>query len=435
MNIRQPEVIQGAILGCLINWPGERDTVASMIQPEDFITAKHRTCYEWMISATEYDLITAVHGLEGKVPATDLVDWSTSEVTSAFLPKYCMELKDAANKVRLYDLATDLRTMFKDRSYQEMREFLDSTLSQLTTSKKRNTMLGAKTLVNETLNRVEQRYSSDGTLAGIPYGWPELDEKTDGLHRGDLVIVAGRPSMGKSAFAGNVFENVTRSGYQGVFFSLEMGQEQVMDRMTASVGRVKFQNVRSGRLESDEWHKFTRACESMIESTMRIDDTPSLSLTDLKAKCRKLKSKDGLDLVIVDYLQLMKMPAKDNRVQAIGEISRGLKLLARELDCTVMALSQLNRSVDSRADKRPTMSDLRDSGEIEQDADVILFPYRPAAYCDKCRDRKDSGDHNTASHQSVAEIIIEKQRNGERNISVPMAWIGKYQKFTEVQNG
>lgn len=432
MQIRPPEAIQNAIIGCLINWPGERDVVTSMLTVEDFIGPKHRQCYEWLISNNDYDMITAIHAMEGKIPAAELVEWSTSEVTSAFLPRYCMELKDAANKVRLYDLATDLRAMYQEKSYAEMREFLDSTIAQLTAAKKRDSIIGAKTLVNETINRIEKRYANKGELAGIPYGWPDLDDATEGMHRGDLIIVAGRPSMGKSCMAANVFEHATRAGFSGAFFSLEMGQEQVMDRMTASVGRVNFSTVRSGRLQDADWHKFQTACERMAAMKMRVDDTPGLSMSELRAKCRKLKAGDGLDLVVVDYLQLMKMPGK-NRVQEVGEISRGLKLMARELDCSVMALSQLNRGVDSRTDKRPTMSDLRDSGEIEQDADVILFPYRPAAYCEKCKDRVDDADHNTQQHSMKAEVIIEKQRNGERNLSIPLVWLGKYQKFASVE--
>ena len=162
-----------------------------------------------------------------------------------------------------------------------------------------------------------------------------------------------------------------------------------------------------------------------------MDDTAGISLREIKTKCRKLK-RDGLDVVVIDYLQLMSTNASlNNRVQAIGEISRGLKQMARELECSVVLLSQLNRAVDSRTDKRPTMSDLRDSGEIEQDADVILFPFREAAYCQKCKDGVDDGSHDLKAHKSKAEIIIEKQRNGERNISVPVVWMGDIQKFVD----
>lgn len=423
-----------AIIGCLINWPAERDTVASILQPDDFISQKHRACYLWMLENAEYDLVTLAHGLEGKVHAAELAGWSLAEITSAFLPKYCRELREAVNRIRLYDLASDLRVMYQQKTFVEMREHIEVTLAQLTTGPKRKTMRDSKDLVLQTMRRVETRYERKGELAGIPYGWEPLDTKTNGMHRGDLIIVAGRPSMGKSAFAGNVFESVTNSGYRGVLFSLEMGHDQLMDRMTASVGRVKYGNIRSGSLEAHELDRFHEACTRMHRHTMKIDDTPNLSLSDLKTKCRKLKIEEGLDLAIVDYLQLMKLPTKENRVQAIGEISRGLKLLARELDVAVIALSQLNRGVDSRTDKKPTMSDLRDSGEIEQDADVIIFPFRPAAYCDKCRDRKDDGEHNSDRHQMIAEIIIEKQRNGERNLSIPMVWHGKYQRFDTRQS-
>ncbi|GFE56402.1 replicative DNA helicase [Geobacter sp. AOG1] len=437
MQPRTPEIIQDAIIGSLITWPGERETVASILQASDFISGKHRAVYEWMLSSSTYDLVTLAHAMSSKVSAGELVEWMSVESTSAFLPRYCRELKEEANRVRLHDLSANIRAMFADgRPYLEIREHVESTLAQMTVGTKRKTMLSAADLASQAYTRVEKRYERKGELTGIPYGWPDLDNKTNGMHRGDLIIIAGRPSMGKTAFALNIFEAVTSNGYRGAFFSLEMGTDQVMDRMTASVGRVKYGNIRSGMLEQerDEWQRFQSACERMNRHTMMIDDTPSLSLADLKSRCRKLKAEEGLDLVVVDYLQLMKIPAKENRVQAIGEISRGLKLLARELDFAVIAISQLSRGVDSRIDKRPTMSDLRDSGELEQDADVILFPFRPAAYCDKCRDRKNDSDHDSTKHNMVAEIIIEKQRNGERNTSLPMVWLGQFQRFEQRKN-
>ena len=294
--------------------------------------------------------------------------------------------------------------------------------------------VAAPQLVKEAARRLKERHKNKGQIQGIPYGIDKLDEATCGMHRGELIVVAGRPSMGKSALAGNILENVCHAGKAGILFSLEMDRGNCVDRMLSSVGGINYSNIRSGRMQDGDWPRNTRACDDIIKYRMFIDDTPAISLREIKKKCRKLK-KDGLDVVVIDYLQLMGTNAAlTNRVQAIGEISRGLKQMAREMDLTVVLLSQLNRGVDSRQDKRPNMSDLRDSGEIEQDADVILFPFRPAAYCEKCKDNITDGDHDPSVHKHIAEIIIEKQRNGERNISVPVSWFGEFQKFKEDGN-
>jgi replicative DNA helicase len=238
--------------------------------------------------------------------------------------------------------------------------------------------------------------------------------------------------MGKSAMASNICESVCNAGYSAVLFSLEMGKGQLMERFFASSGNLNFGRIRSGRFDQSDWHKLHIGANRVHDFSLSIDDTSGITLQDIRYKTRLIKRKHGLDIVIIDYLQLMGVQEKESRVLEIGKASRGLKQLARELDVPIVLLSQLNRSVDGRPNKRPTMSDLRDSGEIEQDADVILFPFRPAAYCEKCREKKDDHEHNTEEHQTVAEFIIEKQRNGERNITVPMVWLGKYQKFVSL---
>jgi replicative DNA helicase len=237
--------------------------------------------------------------------------------------------------------------------------------------------------------------------------------------------------MGKSALAGNILAHLGASRKSGLLFTLEMSRGDIIDRIAAGHG-VKYQNIRSGELSELEWSRLTKAMSEIHGWRLAIDDTPAISLRDIRSKARQQKRK-GLDLVVIDYLQLMALPNKESRVQGLGEVSRGLKQLARELDVPVVALSQLNRGLEQRNDKRPMMSDLRDSGEIEQDADVILFPFREAAYCPLCRDRVNDGKHNYREHQAKAEIIIEKQRAGERNISVPACWLGEYQKFEQLK--
>jgi replicative DNA helicase len=235
--------------------------------------------------------------------------------------------------------------------------------------------------------------------------------------------------MGKSALLGNVIADVCDEGGEGILFSLEMPRLDIVDRLCAGF-HVKYQNIRSGNLSENDWPKLTKAAGRMHEWKFHIDDTPAISLREIRAKARKIARSGELKILGIDYLQLMGVSdPRMNRNQAIGEISRGLKQLAKELWCPIVLLSQLNRGVDARADKRPVMSDLRESGEIEQDADVILFPYRPSAYCEKCRNKVDDGDHNCREHQAKAEVIIEKQRSGERNLSIPVAWVGEFQRF------
>lgn len=421
------DLLQTNILGAIIIWPVEIDTAAEIINPTDFMRPMYQDIYSFILERKGADYVLLAEKFKKKYPVADIVGWGEDLHTSAYLKKHCLELKEINRKIAIHDTMLKVRSSFEDMTSAEMLEELHSKLSLIEATRTVDPVQ-AKILAMDADKRLENRFENRGKLTGIPYGLPELDKVTDGLHRGDLVIIAGRPSMGKSAFAQNVAEHGCSSGYAYLLFSLEMGKDQITDRMIASMGYISFSRIRSGNLSDSDFPQISKATGELNSFNFAIDDTPGVSLHEIRSKSRKMKRQSGLDVVIIDYLQLMKM-AKDNRVQAIGEVSRGLKQLARELDITVIALSQLNRAVDSRPDKRPTMSDLRDSGEIEQDADVILFPFRPAAYCDKCRDRKNDSEHDSERHQRLAEIIIEKQRNGERNISIPMVWHGRYQRF------
>lgn len=422
--------LQEAIIGCLLLWPEEIDNVASTISAKDFYSEKCRIVYEYLLTHDGGDLVTVSAALKGQVAAHELTEWISHEVTAAFLPRYCRELKEVSNKLSLFDLLGQVRTLAAEGTTQEMLDKLETGVTALS-GKQLSEPTDSKEMVMDAARRLKARVANKGAIQGIPYGIDKLDTATCGMHKGELIVVAGRPSMGKSAFAGNILENVCKAGKSGILFSLEMDKGNCMDRLIASAGSIKYGHIRSGHMDDADWSRISRASNDLMGYRLFMDDTPGISLREIKSKCRKLK-KGGLDVVVVDYLQLMGTnTAVSNRVQAIGEISRGLKQMARELECSVVLLSQLNRSVDSRPDKRPNMSDLRDSGEIEQDADVILFPYRPAAYCPKCKDNIDDGDHNPADHKMIAEIIIEKQRNGERNIAVPVSWFGEYQRFVE----
>lgn len=266
--------------------------------------------------------------------------------------------------------------------------------------------------------RIDLLYQADSTVTGVATGFTDLDGKTSGLQPGDLVIVAGRPSMGKTSFAMNIVEHAALGEKVSVgVFSLEMPSDQLAMRMLSSLGRIDQHKVRTGKLDDEDWPRFTSAIAMLNDASIHMDDTPALTPTELRARCRRLKREHGLGIVVIDYLQLMQVPSsRDNRATEISEISRSLKALAKELNVPVVALSQLNRSLEQRPNKRPLMSDLRESGAIEQDADVILFVYRDEVY------DEDSPD------KGIAEIIIGKQRNGPIGM-VKLAFMNYITKF------
>lgn len=278
---------------------------------------------------------------------------------------------------------------------------------------------GIKELLTKAVDRIDHLFELDNPITGLSTGYADFDELTSGLQSSDLVIVAGRPSMGKTTFAMNLAENAALKGDKPVLvFSMEMPGEQLVMRMMSSLGRIDQQRLRTGKLEDEDWPRLTSAVSLLSEARIFIDDTPALTPTEVRARARRLaREHDGLGLIMLDYLQLMQVAGSgENRATEISEISRSLKALAKELHVPVIALSQLNRSLEQRPNKRPVMSDLRESGAIEQDADVIVFIYRDEVY------NEDSPDKGTA------EIIIGKQRNGPIG-TVRLAFLGRYTRF------
>ena len=274
-------------------------------------------------------------------------------------------------------------------------------------------------LLSAALDRIDELFRKKNPITGVETGFDDFDKQTAGLQPSDLIIIAGRPSMGKTAFAINIAENAAiRNNLSVAIFSMEMSGEQLAMRILASLARINQQKIRTGRLDSDDdWARLVATVSMMQDKKMFVDDTPALTPAELRARCRRLYREQGLDLVIVDYLQLMQVPgSKENRATEISEISRSLKAMAKELRVPVIALSQLNRSLEGRPNKRPVMSDLRESGAIEQDADVIAFIYRDEVY------NEDSPD------KGKAEIIIGKQRNGPIGM-VPLVFLGQFTRF------
>jgi len=283
------------------------------------------------------------------------------------------------------------------------------------------------TLVVDLLDRVQEMADNPNDVTGVPTGFYDLDRMTAGLQAGDLVVLAARPSMGKTAFAINIAEHVAlNEGLPVAVFSMEMGAAQLAVRIVGSIGRIDQSHLRTGKLSDEEWPRLTEAIEKLRNISLHIDETAGLRTSELRANARRLARQCGqLGLIVVDYLQLMSGSAgsDENRATELGEISRGLKMLAKELKCPVIALSQLNRSVEQRPDKRPMMSDLRESGAIEQDADIIMFIYRDEYYTkDACKE------------PGVAEIIIAKQRNGPTGV-IKLAFLRAITKFESLASG
>jgi replicative DNA helicase len=285
-------------------------------------------------------------------------------------------------------------------------------------------MLPISDVLAKATERIDQLYHSGQSMTGMPTGYTDFDQMTSGLQAGDLVIVAGRPSMGKTIFGGNICEYVAIATKKPcIFFSLEMPSESIVMRMLSSLGRIKQERIRSGKLKDDDWPRMTSAIGMLSEAKIFIDDTGGISPTDLRSRARKIAREHGdLGVIVVDYLQLMRVPEyRDNRVQEISEISRSLKLIAKELNVPVVALSQLNRSLENRTDRRPVNSDLRESGSIEQDADLIAFIYRDEVY------------HPDSPDKGTAEIIIGKQRNGPIG-TVRLSYLGEFVRFDNYAN-
>ncbi len=273
------------------------------------------------------------------------------------------------------------------------------------------------------IDKIQDLSKNKGGVTGLPTGFIDIDNQTAGLQRSDLILIAARPSMGKTAFALNIAQYIgVRKKMSVAIFSLEMSKEQLINRMICSEALINAQNLRTGNLTNDDWQKLVESIEPIANSKIFIDDTPGISVTELRAKCRKLKIEKGLDAVFIDYLQLMVSGKKsESRQQEVSDISRTLKAIAREIDAPIIALSQLSRGVEQRHDKRPMLSDLRESGAIEQDADVVAFLYRDEYY------------HSDSEEKNIAEVIVAKQRNGPTG-TVKLRWFGEYTKFRSLES-
>ncbi|MDT8421287.1 MAG: replicative DNA helicase [Desulfuromonadales bacterium] len=428
-----------SVLGGVLLENDALNRALEILSPEDFYRESHRKIFAALIVLSEKnepaDLVTLNAVLKGR-DELDAVGGSSYLATlvdyvptAANIVYYCRLVKEKAVARRLIQVSTDIATRGYDGG--DMEEILDhaeKSIFEIAENRIRPSFFPVRDILKDTFKTIEKLYDRKELVTGVPSGYVELDKMTAGMQSGDLIIIAGRPSMGKTAFALNVVEYATTHAdnkVPAVVFSLEMSKEQLVQRMLCSVSKVDAGRLRTGHLGESDWPKLTMGAGQMSEAPIFIDDTPAISVLELRSKARRLKAEHNLGLIVVDYLQLMRGSSTENRQQEISEISRSLKALAKELNLPVVALSQLNRSLESRTDKRPMMADLRESGAIEQDADVIMFVYRDAVYCDACKSRELSCDKG---HDRDAEIIIGKQRNGPIG-TVHLTFRGEFTRF------
>lgn len=422
-----------AVIGGLLLDNRAWEQIADRLSEEDFYRNDHRLIF------------SAVRQLEEKnqpFDAVTLSEWleNNNKLEEAgglmYLGRLAKETPSAANIVayadivrersvlrQLIEVGTDITTCGYQpdgRESQELIEVAEKRIYQIAEqgARSRGGFQDIKQLLTKTVETIDHLFETEGAITGLPTGFDKFDEMTTGLHPGELIIIAGRPSMGKTTFAMNLAENAA-VGHQTpvAVFSMEMPGEQLAMRMISSLGRVDQHHIRTGQLTDEDWPRITSAVHMLSEAKIFVDDTPALSPGEIRARARRLKRKHGLGLIVIDYLQLMQVKGgSENRATEISEISRNLKALAKELEVPVVALSQLNRSLEQRPDKRPIMSDLRESGAIEQDADLVVFIYRDEVY------------NEDSPQKGIAEIIISKQRNGPIGKSM-LTFLGKYTKF------
>jgi replicative DNA helicase len=427
---------EASVLGGLLLDNRAWDRIGDLVRADDFYRADHRLifdCISRLIDAAKpADVVTVFESLQNLGRADEVgglayLNTLAHETPSAAnIRRYAEIVRDRAILRNLVSVSDEIATKALNPAGKETRQILDEAESQIFQIGEQGSRTSTgfqdfHTVLARVVEKVDDLYQSPNAsdVTGVPSGFTDLDQKTAGMHAGDLLIVAGRPSMGKTSLALNIAEHVAITESLPVaVFSMEMGAEQLAMRVLCSVGRLDAQRVRTGRLTEDDWNRLTLAMGKMKEARIHIDETPGLNPLELRSRARRLSRQYGtLGLIVVDYLQLMSASSSgENRTTEISEITRSLKGLAKELGCPVVALSQLNRTVEQRTDKRPVMSDLRESGAIEQDADVILFIYRDEVY------RPDTPD------KGVAEIIIAKQRNGPIG-TVRLTFLGQYTKF------
>ncbi len=424
-----------AIIGSMLT---DKDAVISSIEvlkEEDFYREDHRAIYSAILNlynrAEPIDIITVKAELEamGKFEQVGGLDYL------AELPEKVPTTANALKYIKIVEEKSVLRNLIKTANeiielgydptedVEDIMEDAEKKIFNIMQNKNQKGYTPIKDVLVDSFTQLEELYNRKQHITGVPTGFTELDYKTAGFHGSDLILIAARPAMGKSAFALNIATNAAvKSNIPVAIFSLEMSKEQMVNRILCSEAMVDSNKVRTGKLEEDDWTKLAGSIGPLSEAEIYIDDTPGISVMEIRAKCRKLKLEKNIGMVVIDYLQLVQGSNKRNgsREQEISEISRSLKILAKEIGVPVVALSQLSRAVEQRPDHRPMLSDLRESGAIEQDADIVMFLYRDDYY------------NQDSEKKDIAEVIIAKHRGGSTG-TVDLLWLGSYTKFVNLE--
>ena len=426
------EEAERSVLGAVMLNKDVLSDVLEEVTADDFYNESHREIFRaiWNLynENTAVDMLTVCEELK-KRKALDMAGGR------AYIATLTAEVPSTANAVEYAKIVAEkatLRQMIKtteditEKGYDakmaagEILDYAESSIFKIAQKRQKNDYSKIQDVLLTNIKLIDAAAQNKDKIVGIPTGFKDIDEKTSGLQRSDLIIVAARPAMGKTAFALNIAQqSAVKAGSSVMIFSLEMSKEQLGQRLLAMQARVEIQKLKQGDLDRKDWDRITMALDELNNTKIVIDDTPGISIMEMRNKCRRLKAEQGLDLVVVDYLQLMSLQGKtDNRQQVISTISRNLKLLAREIECPVIVLSQLSRAPEQRQDHRPVLSDLRESGSIEQDADIVIFLYRDDYY-----------NENT-DKPGVCEVNIAKHRSGPTD-KVELTWVSRYTKFSD----
>lgn len=418
-----------AVLGCIINNSSKLDEIEMYIDKNDFYLDKHKCLFkaikELVAEDHSVDLITLLEELKctDKLQEAGGVSYITELSSSGIYSNaidYAKIVKDKSDRRKLIKTGRYLITKsYEDKEINQVLEYVEDSIFSVSNSKDSAQVVDIREAIEDVLLSIESNYQNGGKILGVTTGYPEIDRTISGLQKGDFIVVAARPSMGKTAFALNIGQYASKNSNVAMF-SLEMTRRQLMERLLSAKCLVDFGNIKTGRLDEKQFEKIAMASDDLAKRKIFIDDDAS-TISDIKAKCRYLKARKGLDVVIIDYLQLIESTGNSySREQEIAKISRELKKLAKKLEITIIALSQLSRAPEQRTDHRPVLSDLRESGSIEQDADIIMMLYRDEYY------NKETEDRN------LAEVIVNKNRNGEVR-TIKLGWLGQYQRFATLE--
>lgn len=403
------------------------------LKPDDFYRDGHKAIFKAISEMSRNDFAVDLVTLLEYLKSTDMLDkaggvtyiseLSASVPTTANLESYIKIVSDKSLLRKLIKSSTKIieESYNSQDKVDQVLDHAQKKMFDLADNKGSNDYESLAAVLERSLEEVERICGNKGSITGISSGIRDLDDKTSGFQKGDMVLIAARPSMGKTTFALNIAETAAlKEGKSVVIFSLEMGKEQLANKLLCSEASVDMLKLRTGNLDDGDWDRIAKAAGPLAKARIYIDDTAGVTVMEMRSKCRKIKMEYGIDLIMIDYLQLMSGSGSESRQQEVSEISRSIKALAKEMECPVIALSQLSRAPEQRADHRPMLSDLRESGSIEQDADVVMFLYRDEYY------------NKESELKGTAECIIAKQRNGPVG-TVKMAWIGQHSKFADLE--